>query len=118
MKNTLIHEGLEKSKIRDFLSTQLETSQLAIIALKPQTVPYIDLNSVIQNDKLQIEYLKKRILYHEQILAVLTLIETNGWKEFDVSDYVDKDFSTGWLSFIGTEEEHKALINKIETNNG
>lgn len=112
-----MHEGLENCKIRDFLCSQLESAQHRLNNLKPKTVPYSGknaCNSIIENDRLHIEYLKERIMLYEQIQAVLTLIEANGWKEFDVSDEIEKDVPTGWLSFIGTKEEHKNLLKAIK----
>jgi hypothetical protein len=61
---------------------------------------------------LEIERIKLDVKREENILAFYTVMQFKGWKEFDVSEVVTKT-GTHFVSFIGTEEEYKTLLERI-----
>lgn len=119
MKDTEIHNGLSDQNIRDFLSQQLVLNFEEQMQNKKKTIQHFEpsLEWAIQDTEAHIEYLKKRAEFFKSQQAILILIEKNGWREFDVSDYVSKDYGNMAMTFIGTDKEHNNLIKKIEEDN-
>lgn len=101
MKNEDIHSDIPKKEIRDFLGQWSHREGFL-------------------GDASEIKYLEKTIKEAEERLihcrnhrAVITLIKSNGWKEFDISDEISYRKDT-YFPFIGTEEEFESLKNKIK----
>ena len=101
MKNEDIHNSLPKKEVRDFLG-QL-THKEGLLGSEFE-IRYLE---------KELEKIKERLIHCRKHRAVVTLIESNGWKEFDVSDDVpySKD---SYFPFIGTEEEFEVLKKKLE----
>lgn len=120
MKNSKIHQGFEKSEIRDFLGTALLKSSDQELSLAKKPVPF-SINSenslewLIRSYENEMELLKEKIAILNERSAILSIIKKEGWKEFDVSDETKKDHNyTLWMNFIGTEEEYANLIESID----
>ena len=120
MNSTEIHNGLDKKGIRDFLSMSLVNTFEEECNNKKETVPYGKSTTdnimiwAIKDCENDIEYHKKRLdlLYQKQ--GAINLIKSNGWKEFDVSDYtINNTNKRMWMNFIGTDEEHEEFINNL-----
>lgn len=118
MKDIDIHNDLPQQEIRDFLSQSMLKTYIRERDNKKVEIPYmkdepwqwsiLDTEAHIQERQ---EYLK--ILKDRQ--AIMRLIKDNGWKEYDVSDYISRSYSeTHWMNFIGTEQEHKAFMKDFE----
>ena len=120
MKNSEIHNGLEKQEIRDFLSIQLVKLWDEEMENKKPTLPYSRLEDdpfewSIKDAEAEIEMHKMRLVILKQKQAIVRLIAMNGWKEFDVSDQVEKDMPYKLkMNFIGTDEEYKILQPKLK----
>ena len=118
MKSSEIHNGLEKSEIRDFLSIGLLKLDKEENENKKESSNYnreVVLDWCIRDAEAQIKYLKKYIEINRGRQAIITLIKMNDWEEFDVSDETENDLKYNqWMSFIGTEEEHKELLKSIK----
>jgi hypothetical protein len=121
MKNTKIHQGLEKSELRDFFSISLLRNLEKLINNEREQV-FKD-NEFIKNGlDVQITYAVNEIKYQKKNIEILNekkslllLMENMDWSEFDVSDETERDFdSPYWLSFIGTEEEFDFFLNLIK----
>lgn len=114
MKNTLIHKGLPESEIRDFLSITLVQLFEIECNIKMVDTPYDPTNPFehsIRTREAMIEKLLKEIENLKAKQSVIQLIKLKDWEEFDVSDQTRKDhLHKQWMSFIGTKEEHKALL--------
>jgi len=111
MKNSEIHKGYIDRELRDYFSNQLV--DLYFIDLKQQKELS---NENIWDDsimiiKTQIHNSKLELKRAENMKALHSLLEIQGWEEFDVSDYITKD-SSSYKSFIGTEKEYNIFINK------
>jgi hypothetical protein len=117
MKNSEIHQGLTNKEVRDFLSNAINKSFEEECNNKVVEYPY-DKNEPfewsIKNAEAQIEYLKKQINIMKARQAIILLIKSNGWQEFDVSDLTKKDTEYLHMNFIGTVEEHENLLKKIK----
>ncbi len=101
MENKDIHNDFSEKEIRDYLSKQYRKERY---------------NCHWNTD---INFLKKEIEEHRKMLesaiaynVLGVLIKNKGWKIFDISDDV-KYNEESYFEFIGTEEEFKELINKI-----
>lgn len=89
MKNSEIHNGLERGEIRNFLAKSLIEATVRSNNNRTQNVPYDEkrgLECLILNAELQIEYWKRYVEIHKQIQAIEQLIYLSNWQEFDVSD--------------------------------
>ncbi len=119
MKNSEIHKGLDKEVVRDFLGQSLMLSLHNQSQNKKEVIPYNqNLDDIfkwkIQDNNAQIEFLKRDNDLSTQIIGALALIKNSGWEEFDVSDFVHKDITYGYMSFIGTKEEHANFLKQLE----
>jgi hypothetical protein len=121
MKNSEIHKGLREKEIRDFFSNSLLKIYIELGQIKKQDINYDDTPY-----DLAIKTLEEEILYSQALLkpyknlrAVLTLIQSKNWQEFDVSEDTIDDSTNGiMMSFIGNKKEYDNLINKINNNDG
>ena len=74
MENKDIHNDLDKKEIRDFLAQWERREGLLGRA------------SEIEYLEKELEKIKERLIHCRNHKAVLTLIESNGWEQFDLSD--------------------------------
>jgi len=120
MLDTEIHNGLADEEMRNAISVIINES----FTSKPkEDRPRYPFNGTavektvyrINDLKMDIQEKEEDIKTQERLLAMQTLMQYKGWQEFDVSDYVAlNDNARLYRNFIGTEEEYKALIKKIE----
>ena len=89
-----IYCEIEDEQTRMFLARQLKESQKNAGYLTDVDYLKTQLNEI----QTKLEYAK----IHE---GLKNLMKKMGWKEFDVSDYVNYDSHT-YFDFIGTEEEY------------
>ena len=117
MKNSEIHNGLEKKEIRNFLSETMRKIIYSKWAIDNNPLPEEGLNTFDWNVKLHELYIEKHsklLEFYQQNRAIVQLIKMNGWDEFDVSDETSKNSDEKLhLDFIGTQEEYNSLISKI-----
>ena len=114
MKDTEIHNHLEKNIERDFFSDTLkklfDNPKLKLRDKKGHetTIEYSIAiqENIIENAKNEMKRLKT-------LQACILLMEQYNWEEHEVSEYVSK---SGWYfrSFIGTEEEYNEFIKQFE----
>jgi len=118
MKDIDIHNGLQHQELRDFLSQSMVDCEVKESKNKKTIIPHIagepfrwaKLDALAQIDYLQ-NYI--RILDHKT--AIWTLIDNQGWQEWDVSDYVRASYSPHrWMCFVGTVKEHEAFLKQFE----
>ena len=101
MKNEDIHNDLPKKEIRDFLGQLLHKERLLGTA------------SEIKYLEKTIKEAEERLIHCRNHQAVIQLIKSNGWEEFDSSEYIPYKEDT-YFPFIGIEEEFELLKKKIE----
>lgn len=118
MKNSEIHNGLDKKEIRDFLSIGMIKLNKEEIENIKETFPYDREDPFewhIKDAKAEIKFLKKYIDINRGKQAIVQLIKMNGCEEYDVSDETEKDLPYSLaMSFIGTKEEHNHLLKIIK----
>ena len=112
MNNTEIHNNLPEKDFRDFLTKSLANNYLKRIEIgndpkfantyKTTDSPILGLDQVIVNRERDLEKITLEIAMYKADRAIYSIIEMKGWKEFDVSDYVVRDYNDWYLSFIGT----------------
>ena len=104
MKNKEIHDCLLNKEARDFLGKNLHKST---ISGGPADINFI---------KKQIKELEELLIHCENYKALKTLIKTNKWEVFDVSDEVLSYDKNEYFPFIGTQSEYEALEKKIKND--
>ena len=124
MNNTEIHNNLPEMDLRDFLTKSLADNYIKRIEIgndpkfastyKTTNSPIIGLDQVIVNRERDLEKITLEIAMYKADRAIYSIIEMKGWKEFDVSDYVVRDYNDWYLSFIGTEKEYENLESKLK----
>ena len=124
MNNTEIHQGLNEMDLRDFLTKSLADNYLKRIKIgndpkfaytyKTTNSPILVLDQVIVNRERDLEKITLEIAMYKADRAIHQIIEMKGWEEFDVSDYVLRDYNDWYLSFIGTEKEYNDLEFKLK----
>lgn len=120
MNNTKIHQGLEKSELRDFFSISLLRNLEKSINNKREKV-FKDNEFVKNGLDFQITYAKNEIKYQKKEIellnekkSLLLLMENMGWSDFDVSDETKRDFdSEYWLNFVGTKKEYENFLHSL-----
>ena len=116
MKNSEIHNGLEKKEIRDFLATtyvdilkrECETKSDISSLPKDNNDPYV---CAIAHAELKLSEAKESLMFLKQRHGVSMLVKMNGWISCPVAGYVEKEGGL-WMDFIGTEKEYVAFIKK------
>lgn len=101
MKNENIHDNLDFQEIRDFLAKN--------ISKEGREGTIMDVEYIEREIKKYQEFLKHAKIYQ----ATKSLIKNQGWEEFDISDEIP-DNKDEYFPFIGTEEEYKKLMEKID----
>ena len=120
MKNSKIHFGLENSGLRDFLSISMVKNYEQEFSNKETIILYSannenGLQNAINSCENDIAYLNKKLEILKQRQSISSLINMQGWKEFDVSNETEKDLDyTLRIKFIGTQSEYDDLILQIE----
>lgn len=114
MKNSLIHSGLENSILRDFLSISICKNYQQEFENKKEIAKYSSEDSfgyAIQDCENEIKFHSKRLQILKERQAIVEIIKMQGWDEFDISEYTEKDLDYSlWMSFIGTESEHEQFL--------
>ncbi len=117
MKNSQIHDGLDRKEIRDFLAiTQCRLFEKSIETVQMTAPPdHTNLREwALKNIDEQIANLQRQKDVLRQRYALQTIIADNGWSEYDVSDDTTNDTGNKLpMNFIGTDEEYKSLMSKI-----
>ena len=117
MKNSEIHIGLDKKEIRDFLSLGLVRAYEQEFINKKETIPYSE-NSfqwAIKDTEAQIKYLQRYLEILRIKEAIIQIIHTSGWQEFDVSEETINDMPYKMkMNFIGSEKEHQEFLMKLK----
>ena len=120
MKNSEVHNGLDKREIRDFLAISLAKNFEAEVKKDETSIPYNQNDSMgwsIRNAEKDLVKAQEKLRILKERSAILQMIELNGWEEFDISDETEKDLQYAlYLSFIGTEKEYNKLVKSIEKN--
>lgn len=104
IKNSDIHNGLEKSEVRDFLSEGLRT----ILRLEAENKKEVIVH--IREAQANINYWKVKLQLLHNKAAILSLIEQSNWEEYDVSNETVADGNNFYRNFIGTKEEYANFI--------
>jgi len=121
MKNSKIHENKVNAEVRDFLSLSLVKIFEDECANNRGFIEYDKdnpINWAISDCEMDIIFHQRRLELLKQKQAVIALIKMNGWQEFDVSDWVEKDMHNKYklaIPFIGTQEEYDNLILELKT---
>lgn len=118
MKNSEIHNGLDKREIRDFISISLVKNFESEMSIEKPKIPYDRANPIawsIKDKENEIDMRKKELQLLKEKQALIEIMKMNGWREFDVSDQTKKDLEYRFhMNFVGTEEERDALFESIE----
>ena len=101
MNNNDIHNGLDKKEIRDLLGQWLWREGA------------LGTSSEIKYLEKELERIKERLIHCRNHQAVIALINSNGWKDFDVSENIPYNNDT-YFPFIGTKEEFEDLKKKTK----
>lgn len=96
MDNKNIHDGLDNKEVRDFL------------AHWSYREGFLGRYSEIEYLEKELEKIKERLIHCKNHKAILTLIESNGWTDFDLDDIIPYNKDT-YFPFVGTKEEFEAL---------
>lgn len=119
MKNSKIHKGLPQREIRDFLAMELVKSNIADSQNKKDYSEiekyYNSFERAIFVAETDIKYLQTYIKNLKIKQAIITLIKSNGWEEYDVSDETYCD-DNEWMNFIGTEKEYIKFCAELSEN--
>ena len=107
MKNEKIHDGLDDSGIRDYLSKQLRKE----ISSAEYNTDSVYINNEIIKLQTRIKKMEDMLSHAIEVSAIELLIGKQGWKRFDISDYVEFETET-YFYFVGTEKEFDELISK------
>jgi hypothetical protein len=119
MKNSEIHNGLDKKEIRDFLSMGFVKAFEEEFKNKKKEYSYNAQDPfewVVKDAESQIKYFKRLIEITRGKQAIRQLIKDNGWDEFDVSDETERDLPHCYslkMNFIGTQKEYDFLLLQI-----
>lgn len=123
MLDTEMHNGLEDAELRNGISSGLADNYFPITDTYKLPYPRNGATPTemvvyrINTKQLEIQRIQADIKREETLLAFYTVMGFKGWKEFDVSDVVRKT-GNHFMNFIGTEEEYKTLLSKINEANG
>jgi hypothetical protein len=106
MKDTELHNNLEKKEVRNVLAKMLVDAGSS--NKQPIYIHQKGWDGSIDNAKQHIEYYKKEVEKYETYKAVEILSKQYNWQEYDLSDYIEK---TGrlYMSFFGTKSEYLEL---------
>jgi len=109
MKDTELHNDLEKKEVRNVLAKMLVDAGSS--NKQPVFRHQKGWDASIDNAKQHIEYYKKEVEKYETYKAVEIISKLYDWIEYDLSDYIKK---TGRLcrSFFGTKSEYIELCKK------
>ena len=116
--DSIIHKNLDKSGIRDFISDSIVNIQ----SFNPSDVPELivtelddSLDKSIKKTEHKIEVMKRELENQKKLRAILSIMKTLGWEEFDVSDMtLISPNNRLYRSFIGTQEEYEIFEKNIK----
>ena len=113
MKNSEIHNGLDKEDIRNFISENIAKTYGSIgkVNINPPLDNGNDpWETIINREQHMVNYYSERLKLYKELNSLLTIMKMCGWKEFDVSDSVIRDSHYDYyLNFIGTDKEYYEL---------
>ncbi len=119
MKNSNIHNGLDKKEVRDFLSTSFVN--LVIDEMNNKQSPPTASKSTdafdwaIRSAESLIKYGTRQLEILRTRQGLLAVIKQNGWEEFDVSEETELDGETKhYKPFIGNKSEYTNLLGLIQ----
>jgi len=126
MKDTEMHLGLSDETIRNFFSKLLGyISEQKSELIKREASENQDahrrstneinhgyLRTAIEINDIRIRCMIESRKLDQDILAIIILIERQGWKEHDLSDYIQKT-GNSYCPFIGTDAEAKILLSEL-----
>lgn len=117
MKNLDINIGFPQFEIREHVSKrlmeifELETSNQKVI------IPFDREDPILWNihdSEENIKFEKRKLKYLKEKYALVIIGKERSWNEYDVSEITFLEpGQKHWISFGGTEEEYKQLIDKI-----
>lgn len=122
MTASKIHEGLDKSEIRDFLSkSMVDILHQEADSSKVKRTPAFNredpMQWAIDQANAEIDFWKFQLEKAIAKKSVIQLIKMNGWEEHDISDYISLENGKRFCpTFIGTDEEFKKLLEKLKGN--
>lgn len=121
MKDTEMHQGLENELLRNYFAQQLLQFQIDLKEsneIHKKNAPEFHKIKGVDYSLLSIrnslEKNQRDLKAFEGIKAVSILMKAHGWEEYDLSDEVMRTGDYLHLAFIGTREEHEALLAQIE----
>lgn len=94
------HEGLPNDQVRDLLAAEIRSSPDVQMSL------YADDGKLREILVRNVEQAQAKLDAHDKARGLKQIMDQFGWKEHDISDYVDYDQTT-YRPFIGTEAERK-----------
>jgi len=110
MRNSEIHNGLDKADVRDVIAQGLINSYG-----RESSVYGYSSGTRLEQAAEKLRIAKENYEAIKEQEAFITIMKSLGWEEFDVSDETFKDHEEKfWLSFIGTQEEYEVLIKQLE----
>lgn len=117
-----MHKHLSMPEIRDFLSNSIAEAHKISIPMHIRETELVKIRQKykglewrIAHTEYSIKCLERDLSEATHLKAVLTIIEGQGWQEWDVSDHIVwKDKESLGHSFIGTEIEKEEYLDMIE----
>lgn len=119
LKFSVIHEGFDDKIFRDWFATRIQSNRIKLLNNKKLHLPPLNVNDTtecyewsIASIEADIQHLQKKLSLEKELYAMHQVLLLKGYSEHDVSDYVLSESSYA-ISFIGTEQEYKAVLKKL-----
>lgn len=114
MKNSTIHEGLDKKELRDFIAYSFAKNFDSATENKKVPFPFDKrepFSSEIKSAEQEILYWQNKLQSAKEKSALFQITKMNNWEDFDVSDETEKDLPYKLsLCFIGTENSQSQVL--------
>ena len=108
-----MHNGLVNAEVRDFISFQLCEVQEKINKNRPERIELVNgdyMRYRIETLENEIKVKQHELQLVNHLNALITIMKSFNWKDYDVSDYIKCKTEIGYRNFIGTIEEYNNLI--------
>jgi len=108
-----MHKGLEHAEVRDFISSQLCEVQEKINKNRPKRIELVNgdyMRYRIETLENEIKVKQYELQLVNNLNALITIMKSFNWKDYDVSDHIKCKTEVGYRNFIGTIEEHENLL--------